>query len=381
MPTFLRALKNKLRRTRPNLIPEAPQINLEDVFLPTVSFHGTNGLFHDSTSMSSPNLTSLTPPFNISTLSSGNLESPTKLQRALEAGRVSSPSLCVADSARLPYADSPISTGQTITAQETPTSETTETWSAAVGRATVGGKSGRVIEKLMGENDRLKRDVNLATVKLQEEERRSESARTGLDSLRTTNENLVAICESNGAALSRKDRKIEELKADLEAERSRREKAEQEAKIINAEREQIVGNYQRELQQEKEIARQATSQYQILSSSWRSLDDSYRRQVAKLRTDIVAIHDQHRDDQQRFARLEVVSNQLNHEFEKVRKVKDRIMADFEAYKETQENGLRGMKERVAHNDKSNDQIMQEMLQTLGEMKYVINVKKNSREVD
>jgi hypothetical protein len=44
-------------------------------------------------------------------------------------------------------------------------------WSSAVGHATTNGKSGRVIERLMAENDRLKRELELQILRSQELER------------------------------------------------------------------------------------------------------------------------------------------------------------------------------------------------------------------
>ena len=50
-------------------------------------------------------------------------------------------------------------------------------WSSAVGHATTNGKSGRVIERLMAENDRLKRELELQILRSQELERNLETMR------------------------------------------------------------------------------------------------------------------------------------------------------------------------------------------------------------
>lgn len=262
-----------------------------------------------------------------------------------------------------------------LSAPETPASESNDPWSSAVGRATTG-KSGRVIERLMGDIDRLQKEIKLATVKLEEELKRGESATVALDSLRATNENLKAIDETGKAALARRDRKIEELKADLEAERLRRENAEKAMNVIELERDEIVGTCRRELNEGKECARKSMSQYEILSSSWKSLDASYSRQTQQLKTDIKALHEVRIGDQQRLAQLDVVVGQLHQECEKTRRVKDKVVQEFEQYKREKEESIKDIKEKAERNTSAHEQVSKEMAKVLGEMKHVINVKRD-----
>lgn len=264
-----------------------------------------------------------------------------------------------------------------LSAPETPRSESNDPWSSAVGRATTG-KSGRVIEKLMGDNDRLQKEIKLATVKLEEEVKRGESATAALDSLRATNENLKAMHETDKATLTRRNRKIEELKVDLEAERSRREKVEKAMNDLGLETDEIVASCRRELHEEKERAKKSTSQYEILSGSWKSLDAGYNRQTQKLKTDIKALLDARMDDQQRLAQLDVVVAQLQQECGKTRKVKDKVVQEFEQYKSEEEESIKDIRERAERNTSTNEQVSKEMAKVLGEMKHVINVKRDVR---
>ncbi|KAL9626218.1 MAG: hypothetical protein Q9164_007921, partial [Protoblastenia rupestris] len=157
-------------------------------------------------------------------------------------------------------------------------------WSSAVGRATTG-KSGRVIERLMADVDRLQREKHLANVKLEEETKRSESARSVLQNLQVSNQHLESSHEIDKVALGKRDRKIEELRADLQIERSRREKAEADMRDTRLERDETVQEYQRQMLNERDKAKRSTTQYDILSKSWKSLEEKYERQTRKLRED------------------------------------------------------------------------------------------------
>ena len=347
-----------------------PELHLDEVFSSSMSFNSPNGFFHDSVT---PNRQTDTPsPSSTYTPRSPQYNHETPTRQVASIVHLGSPLHSETD---LPNQSLPASS-----TPGSPPSEGNDQWSSAVGRATTG-KSGRVIERLMGDNDRLQREIKLATVRLEEEIKRGESARAALDSLRATNENLKALQEADKAALARRDRKIEDLKADLTTERSRREKAENETRDIGKERDEIVDDCRKEVLAVKELARKSSNQYEILSGSWRSLDNGYRHQTKKLKTDILLLRDERRDDQQRIARLDIVIGQLHQESEKTKKAKDRMSQEFEEYKREKEEGMRDIKERAEKNESANEQALREMTKLLGEMKYIINVKRDVKGVE
>ena len=273
---------------------------------------------------------------------------------------------------------------QTLSAIGTPTSEFDPTpcpdshhWSAAIGRAATG-KSGRVIEKLMGENDRLQREKKLAIVRLEEEIKRGESARLALEGLQVSNETLSSIHESDKTQMTKKDRKIELLRADLQSERLRREKAEKETRESRREREEVVDELRRVAAEDREEARRSTTQYEILASSWRTLEDRYERQTQKLKTDLDDLRMVIDSDKQKTTELEIVIEQLKHELAKVAQAKDKLLTGFHAYKKEQESGLHEIQQKAERNNSANEELHEQMSDVLGQMKHVVNVKRHSR---
>lgn len=226
----------------------------------------------------------------------------------------------------------------------------------------------------MGENDRLQREKTLACAKFDEELKRSESARLGLESVRASNQNLLSMHETDKSLMSRKERKIEELKEELENERSKREQAEAETKATRIERDCIVQKLMKENLEEREQSKRSTTQYDVLSKSWKGLEEKYDRQTQKLRSSVQTLQAEMAEDKRKLARLDVIMEQLNQEGEKTRKARESLAREFEAYKNEQAEGVRGMREKAERNAEANERMCNEVATVLGEMKYVVNVK-------
>ncbi|MCJ1229406.1 hypothetical protein MMC12_006072 [Toensbergia leucococca] len=400
--TFLRSKAFRQAETRTYVPTEPPKLQLDDSFSSTMSLSGFNNFLNEtstptrpSESSSAASATSAGKPNRFSnvpvTPSRQNGTSPaisnssTAAQKnAFYSNDTPTKQLCMNGSRASPplsKADFSHTLSQALSNPGTPASEISDLpWSAAVGRATTG-KSGRVIERLMGDVDRLQREKKLATVKLEEEVKRSESARLALEMLRATNENLIAMREADRSALARRERKIEELKADLDAEKSRREKAEKETVDTSRERDEIVGSCRKEVLEEKELSKKSTSQYETLSSSWKALDDGYRRQILKLNSAVQDMNDNMASDKRKLAQLEVVVEQLGQEGEKARIAKVRVSEEYEAYKKEKEDGIKHIRETAERNEVANEEALKEMEKVLGEMKYVIAVQQNLRAME
>ena len=275
--------------------------------------------------------------------------------------------------------DSALLSPGTLSNGETPVIESTNQWSSAVGRATTGGKSGRVIERLMNDNDRLLREKKLAIVKLEEEVKRGESARSALESLQISNANLISMHESDTTLLAKRDRRIQQLRDDLEVERSRREKAERETRDTRRERDDTIERLRREAGDEKEQCLRATSQYDTLSKSWKGLEDRYLRQTERLKSDLAGLHAAIDTDRQKLSQMEIIMEQMAKEADKTRRAREKLSLEFESYKAEQEAGIQNMRKNAEQNDAANNETHQQMVDVLGQMKYVINIRRDLRD--
>ncbi|KAL8952074.1 MAG: hypothetical protein Q9222_001985 [Ikaeria aurantiellina] len=248
-------------------------------------------------------------------------------------------------------------------------------WSSAVGRATTG-KSGRVIERLMAENDRLRREKNLVDVRWEEEIKRSESARSAMEGLMSTNENLTTIHESGKSMLAKRERKLEEMKSELELERQKREKAEAETRETRRERDDAVEGLRKDMQVAREQAKRATTQYDVMSRSFKSLEENYSRQTRKLKVEMKSLQEDIVADQQKLVSLQTVLEHFRSASERSHNANDRLQQTFDTYKSVAEQELKGVREAATQNNEINDRMQREMQDTMNQMKYVMNVQQN-----
>ncbi len=360
---------------------EAPKLQFNEAFSPTMSLSSFNNLFIDPTSANKQDNASPSAPasankpdnaFPVNSASStalkfGDNSTPTK-QQPVHPDAVATPSRLIGD---LSPAQSQL---------DTPPSGATDPGWTSSNRPTLG-KSSRVIESLMANVDRLTREKNLAVARLEEEGKRTESTRSALESLRISNETLSSMHEVDKTMFAKRERKLEELKVDLEAERSRKEKAEQEIKETRRERDQTVEKLMMELAEEREQSKRATSQYEVLSKSWKGLDENYGRQTSRLKADFKQLQKDMVEDKGKLVQLEIIVEQLRQEAEKSEKAKERLFQDFDEYKTEKEGSIRELKERAEQNGIAHDQAMEQLNSVLGEMKYVINVKKDVRDTE
>ncbi len=255
------------------------------------------------------------------------------------------------------------------------------TWSSAVGPATTSGKSGRVIERLMTENDRLKREVNEQRIKCQELEKSLQTYKPQIEALRQENDNLSHARDVDSGLITRRDRKIEELKADLATERQRREKAESLARQRQQEKDDHEEQSRRDMQQMTESTKHATLHAEILETSHRQLAAEYRARAAAWKTDLGQVTEAREQDRQKLGRLDVVSDQMRQELERARKLNGDILELWEGMRGENETRLKSMEEETGSENEKTRKLSMEMDRVVNEMKWLMGVKKNVKEAD
>ena len=348
---------------------DPPRVQLNEIgFSPSMNFHSPSSVVPDPSSPSQPASSPTSAPRTANRTSSEQ-DTPTRQPRPTAVSRVTSPAAFDHEQSNmLATRESPV--------PGSPLSESDPAWSSAVGRATVGGKSGRVIEQLMAVNDKLNRDVKLSEAKLEEQIRTGESARTVHESIQARNQNLQTMVDSQNSAAQRRERKLTEMKEELEAEQARRESAERQMKEIGQERDACVEEHNKNMAHEREIATKATSSYEVMSISWAHREEVHARQVRKLQAEIQSLRAREKADKERFVAMEVVTAQLRADGDIVRHNYKKVLDEFEQYKAGKEESLRAIVEKALRNDTVNDGLAAEMKTVLGEMKHLMNVKRD-----
>lgn len=224
----------------------------------------------------------------------------------------------------------------------------------------------------MSENDKLKRDLNAQLVRAQELEKSLQTYRPQLESLRQENDNLSHARTVDLSLIARRDRKIEELKTDLLAERQRREAAERSARQRALEKDEASERHSREIQAMIESTKHATVHAEILETSHRQLGQEYKSRAQAWRRDITALQEGREQDRKKLARLDVVSNQMRREFERNNQTGTDIVKIWEKAKKV----LIKLEEEAKVGNARNQKLGEEMEQVVNEMRWVMRLHKH-----
>lgn len=243
------------------------------------------------------------------------------------------------------------------------------------GRSTTG-KSGRVIERLMAENDRLRRELKVETTARAEERKAREALLQSRDSLQSTNAILIHQTNIDKRSLEKKDRKIEELKNERDSERALRQAAERDLRQVQSEGDAELQSLRQELVMASTLREKAVSQYEALAAGWKRLDENYRTKVDEMRRKLEDMLNERARDQALLKRLDITVEQQRQEVEKMRTAKAKVTQRFEECMELAEAGIKDIRARSDRVEVEAERSLGEAKQALYEMRYVMNIKRN-----
>lgn len=226
---------------------------------------------------------------------------------------------------------------------------------------------------------RLKRELKVETTAREEERKAKEAIKSARDSLQSTNENLIHQTNVDKASLARKDRKIDELKAEKDAERARRLESDASLNEHVRQSNEQVHDLKASLGHEISERKRAVNQYEVLLQSWKHLDEGYKSSVDRLKGEVESLHLERQKDHELLKRLEVTIEQQQQELEKLRLAKNKMSDKYKKViveAETEIEDIRGMA-RVA--EKETDETLSEAKQALGQLRHVLAVQRDLRD--
>jgi predicted nucleic acid-binding Zn-ribbon protein len=244
-------------------------------------------------------------------------------------------------------------------------------WSSAVGHASTG-KSGRVIERLQGDIDRLNRDLQLLKARLDDSEKARETLTTHNSYFRDRNSNYEQSQEANLQQLQRKDRMIEELRENLLREKLRVAAAEQTAKEAAASEEL----WRVEASQMRSLVGQKDMEYATLGMCRKTEQERYQGSMSQMADSIQTLQRDRVEEQRRYARLEVVGEQQKQNIKRLEEVGSKMNANFQAYRAMIDETIAGWREQLGSNDENVAAKLEEMAQVTGRMRWVMAVERD-----
>jgi len=243
-------------------------------------------------------------------------------------------------------------------------------------------KTSQFIDKLQAENDRLRRDLKAEKLAREEDLRRLSAAKATAEDTRTEHQHLQVLADTNARALERKDRKLEELKATLEAEQRRRVAAEER----EAEMSRILGETrsetQRELAKAMTLQQQAETHAEAAQTGFKRIQDTYERKVRRMAKDLAELQEQRTEDAQKIKKQAIVSEQLSQECERLVKTENNMKDLLSTYKKQHEQGIEALVQEARRfrislptKEAAADGLIQETRQIADKMKWVMAQKK------
>ncbi|KAI9044758.1 uncharacterized protein KD926_011729 [Aspergillus affinis] len=250
---------------------------------------------------------------------------------------------------------------------------TTE-WSSAVGHAATG-KSGRVIHNLQEDIARLTRECTLYRSRAEETQRMNDAFKTQVENMAERLRNLETANEMNLHSITRKDGKIEELRVEVQSEKDRRRRLEEQTNKAQQLMDEARDDFNRKCAELQEVANHSRTQYDVLAKAGQRERTEQQKKFKSIRDDFLALKGQHEEKNLQLERLDTVMAQKNREIEVSRENFDRLYEDYEAYKKAQDDEVRTLIEKGQQGDARMEAALASLKETEGQMKWVIQVKK------
>ena len=245
----------------------------------------------------------------------------------------------------------------------------------------------------MAECDRLKRELKSEVAKREELQRAAQHHNERLEALHTENCRMSNAKTMDDNMIKRRDRKIEELKAELQVEKQKRDSLESRAQEAEKKVEDMEQASNEHLQRFMEEAKQATTTATIYQTSHKQLRDEYQQRIASTHRSLRELHEKRDEDRRerekdrkKMVKIDVVNQQMRQELEKTRRAYNDLMTSSDKDRDDKASVIDGLlrdMECIRDDDQRRELEFQEQLsemhETVNQMKWVMAVKKVSDE--
>ncbi|KAK4193381.1 hypothetical protein QBC35DRAFT_104222 [Podospora australis] len=248
-------------------------------------------------------------------------------------------------------------------------------WDDSVGKAGLG-KTGRVINRLVSDNESLKREIKSERAKAEESLQTAKLLKDKLD--RTISEYESRLLEANvtKTLLARKERQVETLQASVELERSRAVAAADRERVWKDELEKTKSEAKRQVEEATNYAALCEGRYNAISSHWKDQGEEVQRKITKMREEIDVLAKERKMDDEKIVTLHQLCDQQDANIRELQRQKEAIGAHFEAYKREQELALKDIKTKAAEREAEQERIIEESKAVLAKLKWSLSVKDN-----
>lgn len=251
----------------------------------------------------------------------------------------------------------------------------TNGWDSTIGKAGLG-KTGRVINKLVSDNEALKRDIKIERLRADEAKQTARLLEDKMDRMSSDYEGRLLEANVTKTLLARKERQVESLQAAVELERHKASSALERERMWKDEMEKVRGEAKRRVEEAAGHAALMEGRYNAISSHWREQGEEVRKAMGAMKTEVGRLLEERRADDEKISTLREVCDQQDGNIRELTRQKEEIAAKFEAYKAEQEEALREIKAQARRREEEQEALIGESREVLHKLKWALGVKEN-----
>jgi hypothetical protein len=243
-------------------------------------------------------------------------------------------------------------------------------------------KTSQYIDKITSENDRLRRELKAEKLAREEEAKRVSAARSKAEDSRADFQHLQVLADTNARAIERKDRKLDELKATLDAEVHRRKVAEQRAEEALKMLGDTRSETQRQLAQAYDMKHMADTHLETARDGFKRITEGYEKKLKYINEELHELRRQRIEDADKIKRQAIISDQLHHEMSRNARTETNLTHMMEAYKEEHRKEMdrlvaeaEQMRSSLPDKEREAQELVESMKETRDKMKWVMTQQK------
>ena len=298
--------------------------------------------------------------------------SPSKMSEGL-----TSPSLSDGPSTRIhdDAVDASLQVPNTTPVDDHFARESSPQWDGAVGKAGLG-KTGRVINKLVSDNEALKRDLQIERLKAEESKQAAKLLEDKMERMVSEYESRLLEATVTKTLLVRKERQVESLQSAVELEKKRTADAQDKERTWREELEKGRRDATVQVEEANALAALMEGRYNAISSHWKGQGDEVKRAMVGLNERIKTLSLERKSDDERINTLRDLCDQQHGNIRDLIRQKEEISQAFEDYKRQQETMLKDIKEHAREREEEQARNIEESKRVLGQLRWALNVKQN-----
>lgn len=244
---------------------------------------------------------------------------------------------------------------------------------SSVGKAGLG-KTGRVMNRLISENEALKRDLRIEKLNSEESRREAKLLEDKMERMIADYESRLLEANVTKTLLARKERQVESLHAAVDLEKKRTMDAQGKERTWREEMEKTRAESTIKVEEATTHSALMEGRYNAISSHWKDQGDEVKRAMTKMGKEIADLLEARKKDDEKITTLRDLCDQQDGNIKDLLLQKDALWKQFETYKKEQEDLLRDIKTNATERETQQEKMLIEAKEVVDKLKWALNVK-------